>query len=318
MKEKRKRTLFFIIIIVILLLLHFTLTDFYRILLIESILLGIFAMSLDLMLGFTGLVSFGHAAFFGAGGYALGYALLRWGTSIWAALGFAVIVTVTLSIFIGYLSIRAKGIYFAILTLAFAEVIYRIVFYTDFLGGSDGMIGLPRPTLHILEGIQLSITKPFTFFFFTLAYGIIAYGVIWKLTHSSFGKVLEAIRENEERVAFIGYNVKRYKMICFGFSAMFAGLSGAFYSLFKGFADTEQLHFLTSGKVILMTLIGGIRTLIGPVIGAAFITFLETFISRYLEYYLVIVGFAFVLVVIFLPKGLFGSLQDYMEGRGKY
>jgi len=311
------RTLFFIPILIAMLVLPFVLSEFYIMLVTESILIGIFAMSFDLMIGYAGLVSFGHAAFFGAGGYALAYALLRWGTSVWVALGLAAIVAIIFSIVIGALSIRAKGVYFAILTLAFAEVMYRIVFYSDTFGGSDGMIGLPIPILLFPGGIALSLAKPSSFYFFALAYGLIAYAVIRRITRSPFGKVLEAIRENEERTSFVGHNVKRYKMICFTFAALFAGLSGAIYSLLKSFADTEQLHFLLSGKVIIITLIGGLRTLLGPVVGAVFITFLEVLIGRYFEYYLILIGLSFVGVVIFLPRGIFGTLQYHLMGKRK-
>jgi branched-chain amino acid transport system permease protein len=308
MKEKWMRPLFLVSFTIVMLLLPFVLEEYYLILIIESILLGIFAMSFDLLMGYGGLVSFGHAVFFGTGAYALAYALLRWETSVWVALGFASIVALALSIVIGFLSI---------LTLAFAELIYRIVFYSDSLGGSDGLIGLPKPILPFPGGIRLSIASPFYFYFFACAYGLMAYGAIWKVTHSPFGKVLEAIRENEERASFVGHNVKMYKMICLGCSAVFAALSGAMYSLFKGFADTEQLHSLLSGKVIMMTLLGGIRTLLGPIVGAAFLTFSDALISRYFEYYLILIGVSFVAVVIFLPKGFFGPLRDYLMGKEK-
>lgn len=285
------------------------LSDYYRMLAIESILLGVFAMSLDLIMGYAGIASFGHAAFFGAGGYTLGVIVKFVTPSIWLALLVTAVICGLLAFLIGSVSIRARGIYFAILTLAFAEVLYRIVFHTYALGGSDGLIGIPVPDLNLLI-FDLNLKKPIHFYFFTVAFAYLSYLICSRLVKSPFGRVLQGIRDNEDRVGFVGFNVKHYKVIAFVLSGIFAGWSGAMFSLFKTFAATEQLHFLLSGKVIVMNLIGGLGTLLGPMVGALFLTVFETTISSYFEAYHIIVGAIFIIVVIFLPRGLFGVVQD--------
>ena len=289
-------------------------SEYYTRLAVEAMILAVFAMSLDLIMGYAGIASFGHAAYFGAGGYALAVIVVHVTDSIWAALLASAMVSGLLALLVGVLSIRAKGIYFAILTMAFAEVLYRIVFHTPFLGGSDGMVGLPTPDLN-LGLFKVSLKKTLNFYFVAAAFAYLSYLVCHRIVRSPFGHVLMGVRENEERVPFIGLNVKRYKITAFVISGIFAGLSGGMFSLFKSFADTEQLHFLMSGKVIIMTLLGGLGTLIGPMVGAVFLTVFETILSSYFESYHIITGALFILVVIFFRKGLIGLLSGWGKER---
>jgi branched-chain amino acid transport system permease protein len=281
---------------------------YWLLLLTEALTLAIFAMSLDLIMGYAGIVSFGHAAFFGLGGYALGVTIIHMAPSVWLALAMGACISGCLALFVGVVAVRTRGIYFAILTLLFGEVIYRIVFHIRALGGSDGLIGIPVPDLTLLF-FKVDMKKPVNFFYVTAAIGYLSFLFCRKLVDSPFGRVLRALRDNENRVPFLGFNVKAFKIISFAISGMLAGLGGALFSLFKTFADTSQLHFLLSGKVIIMDLIGGLGTLIGPVVGAIFLTFIETFISGYFESYHIITGAMFVLIVIFLPNGLVGLLR---------
>lgn len=289
------------------------LSDYYRMLAIESILLGVFAMSLDLIMGYAGIASFGHAALFGAGGYTLGVIVKFITPSIWLALLVVPVICGMLAFLIGFISIRARGIYFAILTLAFAEVLYRIIFHTYALGGSDGLIGIPVPDLN-LAVLKLDLKRPINFYYVAVVFAYLSYLVCFRLVESPFGRVLKGIRDNEDRVSFLGFNVTHYKVIAFVVSGIFAGWSGALFSLFKTFATTEQLHFLLSGKVIVMTLIGGLGTLLGPMVGAVFLTIFETTISSYFEAYHIIIGAVFIIVVIFLPQGLFGLILGLKKG----
>lgn len=288
------------------------LSDYYRMLVIESLLLGVFAMSLDLIMGYAGIASFGHAAFFGAGGYTLGVIVKFITPSIWLALLVVAVISGVLAFLIGFISIRARGIYFAILTLAFAEVLYRIIFHTYALGGSDGLIGIPVPALNLVV-FKLDLKKPINFYYFAMIFAYLSYLICFRLVESPFGRVLKGIRDNEDRVSFLGFNVKHYKVMAFVLSGILAGWSGALYSLFKTFAATEQLHFLMSGKVIVMNLIGGLGTLVGPMVGALFLTVFETTISSYFEAYNIVIGAIFVFVVIFLPRGLFGSVLGFRK-----
>jgi len=275
----------------------------------EAILLSVFAMSFDLVMGYAGIVTFGHAAFFGIGGYTLGVIVKFLFPSVWLALIIAGIISALLAFFIGSVSIRAKGVYFAIMTLAFAEIVYRIIYhaYDSPLGGSDGLRGIPTPHLN-LGVFNLNLAKPLNFYYMAVVFAYLSYLVCSRIVSSPFGHVLQGIRENDNRIPFIGFNIKRFKVLAFVLSGIFAGLSGAMFSLFKGYADTEQLGFLLSGKVIVMDLIGGIGTLIGPMFGAIFITVVESIISTYFEAHSIIVGALFVIVVLFLPKGLLGLI----------
>jgi len=294
-------------------LLPFLLSEYLRMLAVEAILFAVFAMSLDLIMGYAGIVSFGHAAYFGAGGYTLGVVIMHVTPSVWVALLAAGLVCGVLALLVGLISIRAKGIYFAILTLAFAEVLYRIVFHTYALGGSDGLIGIPVPDLNIF-GVKLNLRKPLNFYYFAVAFAYLSYLTCRRLVESPFGRVLKGIRDNEDRIGFIGFSVRHYKILAFIISGIFAGWSGALFSLFKTFADTEQLNFLMSGKVIVMDLIGGLGTLLGPMFGGIFLTIFETSISSYFEAYHIIIGAMFIIVVIFLPKGFYGLFLYIMKG----
>jgi branched-chain amino acid transport system permease protein len=290
-------------------------SEYYLMLAIEAIILAVFAMSLDLVMGYAGIVSFGHAAFFGCGGYALGITIMHISPSIWLALILVAVIAGCLAFFVGVVSIRTRGIYFAILTLLFAEIVYRVVFHTQALGGSDGLIGIPVCHLNLLF-FKVHMKKTLNFYYVAVVFAYLSYIVCSRLVNSPFGRVLQALRDNEDRVPFIGFDVRKYKIIVFVISGIFAGWSGALFSLFKTFADTEQLHFLMSGKVIIMDLLGGLGTLIGPMAGAIFLTIYETIISAYFQSYHIITGAIFIVVVIFLPKGLLGLALGF-RGRGR-
>ena len=295
-------------------LVPFLIPEYYARLAVEAMILAVFAMSLDLIMGYAGIASFGHAAYFGAGGYSLAVIVVHVSGSIWLALLTSALISGLLALLVGVLSIRAKGIYFAILTLAFAEVLYRIVFHTPALGGSDGMVGLPTPDLNLLL-FKVDLKSTVNFYLVTVAFTYLCYLACRRLVISPFGHVLMGLRENEDRVGCIGFNIKRYKVTAFVLSGVLAGLSGGMFSLFKSFADTEQLHFLMSGKVIIMTLLGGLGTLIGPMAGAIFLTFFETVLSSFFEFYHIITGALFILVVIFFRKGLLGLVPNLDKER---
>ena len=306
----RNNYLFIIGSFIVVAVLPIFLSKYHTILLVQALLYGMFAMSLDLIMGYAGIVSFGHGAFFGIGAYTFGLSLVKGGFSIWMALAFVIIITSFYGYLVGYFSSRLKGIYFAILTLAFAEVVYRIVFYSDFTGGSDGLIGIPNLPLSIKGIFSISIDTPQRFCYFTLIVVFLSYLILRKITISPFGKVLEAIRENEERSGFLGFNVNQYKIISFVVSGCFAGLSGALYSFFMGFADPEQLHFMLHGKVVIMVLLGGMGTLVGPIIGGMFVTIFEIIMSHYTKSFMIIVGLTFIFVVIFMPEGFAGAIRN--------
>ena len=282
--------------------------EYYLMIGIEAIIMAVFAMSLDLIMGYAGIASFGHAAFFGIGGYSLGMTIMHVIPSIWAGLIIAAVISAGFAFLVGIVSIRTRGIYFAILTLLFGELIYRIVFHTPALGGSDGLVGLPMPDLSFLF-FKIDMKNTRNFFYFTATFAYISYLLCRRVIKSPFGRVLIAMNDNENRVPFLGFNTQIYKIIAFVIAGAMAGLSGAIFSLFRSFADVSQFHFLLSGKVIIMVLLGGLGTLIGPMAGAIFLTIYETIASTYLESYHLITGAVFILAVIFLPKGIWGLLN---------
>ena len=256
-------------------------SKYYMLLAFDALLFGTVAMSLDLLIGYTGLVSFGHAAFFGLGAYSTAVLLQRGVLSLWLCLALAVLVVGVYALTVSYFATTRRGIYFALLTLIFAEVIYTFFRYTQTCGGSDGIQGLPAA--QILPGI--AIDTPARNYYLGLAYLLLAYLACRLLVGSHFGQVLVAIRENEDRARFLGYNVQRYKMGVCVISAVLTGLAGALYPGRAAYATPDLLHWSVSGEFIIMVMIGGLGTLVGPVIGGAFFTLLQEKVSSYVQWY---------------------------------
>ncbi len=301
--------------LIFLIIWPFFVPTFFIILATEAAVFGLFAISLDLIMGYVGLVSLGHAAFFGLGAYVSALLILNFKSPLPLTLIIAILLNAAVGSIVGFLSIRARGIYFAMLTLAFGEVIYRIIYvWKNLTGGSDGINGVIPPPLHFGNLFTLTLSGPKNYYFFVLIIVAFSYWVCRRLVKSPFGSILQAIRENERRVPFLGYSLRKYKLISFIFSSALAGLSGALYSPLAGFANPSLLEFSLSGKVVIMTLLGGIGTLIGPLIGGIFLTVFELFIGSYIKNYLIIIGFTFVLIVLFLPRGIYGFFQYSIVG----
>lgn len=275
---------------------------FYMLLAFDAILFGAVAMALDLLMGYTGLVSFGHAAFFGLGAYATAILLEREVLSMWACLAFAVVVVGIYALVVAYFATSRRGIYFALLTLIFAEVVYTFFRYTQTFGGSDGIQGLPSAEL--LPGV--AIDSPMRIYYLIVAYLAASYAVCRLLVHSHFGRVLVAIRENEDRARFLGYNVQRYKMAVCLVSALLTGLGGALYPMRSAYATPDLMLWTESGVFIISVMIGGIGTLVGPIIGGVFFVVLQEKVSSYVDWYLIVIGLVLIAIVLFMPRGLFG------------
>jgi branched-chain amino acid transport system permease protein len=277
-------------------------SKFYLLLAFDALLFGAIAMSLDLLMGFTGLVSFGHAAFFGLGAYATAILLERGVVSLWVCLLFAVLVVGLYALVVSYFSTARRGIYFALLTLIFAEVVYTFFRYTQTFGGSDGIQGVPAPRL---IG-DFAIDTPLRNYYLVLTYLVLASLACRVLVASHFGKVLVAIRENEDRARFLGYNVQRYKMAVCMISALLTGIGGALYPGRSAFATPDLMLWTVSGEFIIMVMIGGIGTLAGPVIGGAFFILLQEKVSSYVDWYFIVIGLVLIAIVLFMPQGLLG------------
>jgi branched-chain amino acid transport system permease protein len=277
-------------------------SQYYLLLAFDALLFGTVAMSLDLLIGYTGLVSFGHAAFFGLGAYATAILLERGVLSLWACLGGAALVVGAYAFVVSYFATVRRGIYFALLTLIFAEVVYTFFRYTQTFGGSDGIQGVPPPQL--APGIP--IDTPLKHYYLVVVFLALAYLVCRVLVTSHFGRVLVAIRENEDRARFLGYNVQRYKMAVCLVSALLTGLGGALYPGRSAFATPDLMLWTVSGEFIIMVMIGGLGTLAGPVVGGVFFVVLQERVSSYVDWYLIVIGLVLVLIVLFMPKGLLG------------
>jgi branched-chain amino acid transport system permease protein len=272
---------------------------------------ALFAISVDLLLGYAGLLSFGHAAFWGSSAYVTGLIAIHSGLPFPVAILGGMLFAMVIAVPIGYLSVRRTGIYFAMVTLAFAQMIYFIANQASGLtGGEDGLQGIPKSFF----GIQSVETEPFYFYY--AAIGLILLGVwaAWRIVHSPFGRVLVAIRDNPARARALGYDVDRYKVIAFVLSAGLAGLAGGVFAISHGFASLQELDWTTSGKVVLITVLGGIGTLWGGPLGAAIVVSLEDWLaSSGFEGSGIILGSIFVVIVLLFRHGIWGTARDLLR-----
>jgi branched-chain amino acid transport system permease protein len=299
MKGPIKGTLLFLLMVVV----PFFLSLYYVNIITEILILSVFAVSLNILVGQTGMVSLGHAAFFGAGAYATGIAALKFSTNIFLTIGIGLLCAFLLALIIGLLSTKAHGFYFLMLTLACSQIFYSIVYqWTEVTGGSNGLSGLAP--LDVFADIRLS-NQVFVYYFILVVVAFLLF-FLSKFLRSPLGSVFIGIKENEERMKSIGYNTALYKNISFLIAGTLGGLAGGLYVVFNGFISPNDVYWTASGSVLIMVLIGGVGTLWGPVIGAAFIVILETIISSYTENWMMIIGAAFILFVIFAPNGIVG------------
>jgi branched-chain amino acid transport system permease protein len=270
----------------------------------EMIIMALFATSLNLIMGFGGMVSFGHAAFFGTGAYTVALLMKKAGVGFIPAMIAAPVVAALVAAVIGWFCVRLIGLYFSILTLAFSQLLYMIVFQAySFTGGDDGLHGVPKP----------EILTPVTYYLLCLVVFLVCYALMRMLIQSSFGLTIRAIRENPERARFLGVNDRRYQLINFILAGMFAGVAGGLFTELNRFAQTEFLHWSKSAEPILASLVGGIFSLIGPAIGSAVLIFLKIVIQQIhqslVEVWAIILGVILIAVVLFAPEGLVGLYE---------
>ena len=297
----------FSIILALLAVAPLVLPEFWRRFVTEILIWGLLAMSSDILIGYTGMISFGHSVFFGLGMYGAAAALL-WAkpANLWLALFFGLAAAAAVAVFVAYFATRLRDIYFSITTLVFSQIFYVVIFtWTEVTGGENGLT-FSRPALAIPGLFSVPFTTE-TLHWFVLAVVTISFLTIRRVTQSPFGMVLQAIRENEPRARAIGYAVERYKIVAVMLSGLFAGLAGILYAIQNKFAAPDFVFFLVSGEVVIFNVMGGIGTLVGPIAGAAFFLLLREGLSRYFtEYYLIPVGIIFTAMVIFMPQGLLG------------
>jgi branched-chain amino acid transport system permease protein len=295
----------FVIVLALLAIAPLVLPEFWRRFTTEILIWGLLAMSSDLLIGYTGMVSFGHSAFFGLGMYGAAAALLTVKpANLWLAIFYGLVGAGLVAVFVAYFSTRLRDIYFSITTLVFSQIFYVVIFtWTDVTGGENGLTFRQPPLFQ-------HVFTPVTLHWFVLAVVTLSYLALRRVTQSPFGMVLQSIRENEGRTRAVGYPVERYKIVAVLLSGLFAGLAGVLYAVQNKFAAPDFVLFLISGEVVIFNVMGGMGTLLGPIAGAAFFLILrETFSRFWTEFYLIPVGVIFTLMVIFLPQGLLGFLR---------
>ncbi len=296
----------------LVLLLIAPLLGLYPVFLMQLLCFALFACAFNLLLGFTGLLSFGHAAFFGGAAYVCGWFLTaqHWPPE-WGILA-GVAVAALLGLLMGLLAIRRQGIYFAMITLALAQMVYFVCLQAPFTGGEDGLQGVPRGTLF---GV-LSLRSDWAMYYFVAVVFVLSFLLISRIVHSPYGQVLKMIRENEPRAISLGYQVDRYKLLAFVLSAALSGLAGSLKTVVMGFASLDGAHWATSGEVILMTLVGGVGTFFGPVLGSGIVVALQNQLADKVGAWVtVIIGVIFVLCVLTFRRGIVGEVLAYFERR---
>ena len=277
---------------------------FYPVFLMKALCFALFACAFNVLIGYVGLLSFGHAIFLGAAGYASAHAAKVWGFPPELAIVFGTVAAGALGVVIGALAIRSRGIYFANITLAFAQMLYFFALQAKFTGGEDGIQSVPRGRL---LGV-LDLSETMTMYWVVLVIFLLAFTIIYRAIHSPFGQVLKAIRENEPRALSLGYAPERYKLIAFVLSATLSGLAGATKALVFQLASLTDVHWTMSGEVVLMTLLGGLGTVFGPVVGAFFMVALENYLAQLGAWVTIVQGIIFVICVLTFRRGIVGEL----------
>jgi branched-chain amino acid transport system permease protein len=276
----------------------------YPVFLMKVLCFALFALAFNLLIGYVGLLSFGHAMFFGFAAYISGYTVKVWGWPTEAGILAGAAVAAAMGLVVGSIAIRRQGIYFAMVTLALAQMVFFFCVQAQFTGGEDGIQAIPRrPLLGILD-----IHDDFTFYYVVLAIFAAGFLIIYRTIHSPFGQVLKAIRENEARAVSLGYAVDRFKLMAFVLSAALSGLAGATKALVFGLASLTDVQWQMSGEVVLMTLVGGMGTVFGPIVGAGIIVTMQNYLAGFGEWVLVMQGTVFVATVLLFRRGVVGEV----------
>jgi branched-chain amino acid transport system permease protein len=284
----------------------------YPVFMMKLLCFAMFACAYNLLLGFSGMLSFGHAAFFGSSAYATAWLATAHGWEAAPAILAGMVVSAILGLVIGVIAIRRRGIYFAMITLALAQLIYFVCLEAPFTGGENGLQGVPRGTLF---GV-LQLKSDVVMYYLVLAAFVAVFLFIRRVVHSPFGQVLKAIRENEPRAVSLGYEISRYKLVAFVLSATLAGLAGSLKALVLGFSTLSDVQQANSGEVILMTLLGGTGTFFGPVVGAAIVVTLQEYLSEIVGGWVtVIIGAVFIVCVLAFRRGIIGELAALRSRR---
>ncbi len=284
----------------------------YPVFLMKGLCFALFASAFNLLLGYVGLLSFGHAMFFGWSAYVTAHAAKVWGLTPELAILAGVALAAVMGTVVGWLAIRRQGIYFAMITLALAQLMFFLAVQAPFTHGEDGIQGVPRGHLFGL----IDLNNMMNMYYFVLAVFVAALLFLYRVVHSPFGQVLKAIRDNEPRAISLGYQVERYKLIAFVLSAMLAGLAGSVKSLVFQLASLADVHWHASGEVVLMTLLGGVGTVFGPTVGAFLVVTIQNYFSEVGSWVTIIQGGIFVVCVLAFRSGIVGVIAPWLKKRG--
>ncbi|NOZ83379.1 MAG: branched-chain amino acid ABC transporter permease [Epsilonproteobacteria bacterium] len=300
-----KKQLWIIVVIIIAAILPTIIGAFWINVAVEILIMGLFAVSFNMIFGYMGQLSFGHAAFYGVGAYTVGLLMAKLSIPFSLSLIAAMLSAGAFALIIGYFCIRLTGIYFAILTLSFGQLIYYIVFeWYSFTGGDNGLQGIAAP--HLLSSVT-------AYYYFTLVIVIAALIVMWYISRSPFGYTMRAIRDNANRTRFLGINVKRYMLINFVIAGAFAGLAGGLWGPFNQSISPDLLNWTESGIPVFMTVIGGSASFLGPMVGSIIYTFLNAFVTGFTQYWPLIIGIVIMLIILFSPGGIQGLIDKWYK-----
>ncbi|HEY9347988.1 MAG TPA: branched-chain amino acid ABC transporter permease [Inquilinus sp.] len=284
----------------------------YPVFLMKLLCFALFACAFNLLIGYVGLLSFGHAAFFGGAAYVTAHAAKIWGWPPELAILAGTAAAAAMGLVMGFLAIRRQGIYFAMITLALSQMVFFVALQAPFTGGEDGIQSVPQGRMFGL----FDLSDTLTFYYVVLAIFGLGFFIIWRIVNSPFGQILKAIRENEPRAISLGYRVDAYKLTAFVMSAALAGLAGGTKTLVFQLASLTDIQWQMSGEVILMTLLGGIGTLVGPLVGAGLVTTLENYLAESALPVTVVIGAIFVVVVLLFRRGIVGEIAHWLRRRG--
>ena len=285
----------------------------YQALAVNILIFGLFAVGFNLLFGYTGLLSFGHAAFLGIGSYVAGMGIVHAGLPWWLVIPLGVAAAALAGLVIGALAIRTKGIYFSMVTLALGQIVYYAFYKAErWTGGENGLRGVTVQAIE-LPGFKIDLLNPVAKYYFMLAFVAAALWFVSRVLASPFGAVIETVRENEQRAAACGYDVARTKLLVFVLSAALCGLAGTLRALHLSVVPVDSLHYLQSGQAVMMCLLGGMGTFFGPFVGALVFLWLEDVVTHLTSYWMAVVGGVFMAFVLFFPKGLWGSMLHWLQ-----
>jgi len=308
-KSWKKRAWWVIVLIAAGLIAPHVISEFYLLILGEALIMSLFALSFNLLFGTMGQLPFGQAAFYGLGGYGMAMLLTKFQVNFWLSFVAGIGIAALVALLVGIFCVRLRGIYFSILTLAFGQLIFVIIYkWHDFTGGDDGIQGVFPPVF---------LKDPIAYYYFILLVFCLSAFILWRIIHSPFGYTLQAMRENSERTEFLGIPIARYQLIAFVISAAFTGLAGALWAPFYRSVAPSTLMWIKSGEPVMATILGGAGLFFGPILGTFLITFVHAYLLGFTHFWPIIMGTLILIVIFLLPGGILGFIKEKRDNRNK-